>query len=308
MSDSMATPAASVSGEIPEPREGRKKVKELECMVSDIVMETPDTATLYLFTGNEKLSYEPGHFISIDPHQFDALARWTAFLEDQKGRRETPRAYSLASAPHERYLAITVKEENYVRGQTKYPPLLSPLLVRRLARGTRMVVIGFAGPYILPPDIEKRTDHLVHVCAGSGIVPNFSIIKHALEHDMKLKHTLIYGNKSWDDVIFRRQFDELAAKHPGKLEIVHTLTRDPQATSRGPNVREGRVSAALLKECIKDPSACEVFTCGPGITKYDKMRAKEAGTEPAPRFLESALAALQEIGITKDRIHRESYG
>src|SRR5207244_10080444 len=133
------------------------------------------------------------------------LERWTRFLEDSKSRKESPRAYSLASAPHEKYLAITVKEEAYVSGVTKYPPLLSPLLVRRLVKGTHMVVIGFAGPYILPPDIESRTDHLVHVCAGSGIVPNFSILKHALDNGLKLRHTLIYGNKSWDDVIFRAQ-------------------------------------------------------------------------------------------------------
>src|SRR5688572_9337853 len=56
--------AMSVTNDIPEPREGRKKTKELECMVADVVMETYDTATLYLFTGNEHLTYEPGHFIS----------------------------------------------------------------------------------------------------------------------------------------------------------------------------------------------------------------------------------------------------
>jgi 3-ketosteroid 9alpha-monooxygenase subunit B len=305
---SVESPEVQVSAEVPEPREGRKKVKELECMVSDVVMETHDTATLYLFTGNERLSYEPGHFLSIDPHQFPALERWTRFLEDQKSRKEPPRAYSLASAPHERYLAITVKEEAYVSGATKYPPLLSPMLVRRLFKGTHMIVIGFAGPYILPPDIEKRTDHLVHVCAGSGFVPNYSIIKHAIENRMKLRHTIVYGNKTWEDVIFRKQLDELAAKHPDKVTLVHTLTRDPHAASRGPNVRQGRVNTALLRELIPDPSACEVFTCGPGITKYDRQAAKEKGIDPAPRFLESALASLAELGIKRDQIHRESYG
>ena len=51
-----------------------------------------------------------------------------AYLEDQKGQREKPRAYSMASAPHERYLAITIKEERYESGEIPYPPLLSPLL------------------------------------------------------------------------------------------------------------------------------------------------------------------------------------
>ena len=106
-------------------------------MVADVIVETPDTATLVFFTGNDRLDYAAGHFLTIDPHQFAALERFTAFLEDLKGRREPPRAYSMSSAPHERYLAVTVKEERYVSGATKFPPLLSPLLVKRTLRGMR---------------------------------------------------------------------------------------------------------------------------------------------------------------------------
>ncbi len=32
-----------------------------------------------------------------------------AYLEDQKGQREKPRAYSMALAPHERYLPVAIK-------------------------------------------------------------------------------------------------------------------------------------------------------------------------------------------------------
>jgi ferredoxin-NADP reductase len=79
-----------------------RRIKELEVMVADVVIETPDTTTLVLFTGNDRLDYRAGHFLTIDPHQFEALERFTAFLEDLKGKRELPRAYSMCSAPHER--------------------------------------------------------------------------------------------------------------------------------------------------------------------------------------------------------------
>src|SRR5262245_48744665 len=114
-----------------------RRIKELEVMVADAVVETPDTTTLVFFTGNDRLEYNAGHFLTIDPHQFESLERFTAFLEDLKGRREPPRAYSMCSAPHERYLAVTVKEEQYVSGQTKYPPLLSPMLVQQTVSGLR---------------------------------------------------------------------------------------------------------------------------------------------------------------------------
>jgi ferredoxin-NADP reductase len=288
--------------------EKRRRIKQLEAMVADVVQETPDTTTLVLFTGNERLEYEPGHFLTVDPHQFEALARFTAFLEDIKGRREPPRAYSLASAPHEKHIAFTVKEERYVSGATKYPPLLSPLLVKRTPRGTRMTITGFTGPYSLPPDVESRTDHLVHVCAGSGIVPNYSILKHALREYPRLRHTLVYSNRTWSDVIFRRELGELAARHSDRLRVVHTLTRDAPEESMGPGVRSGRVDLGLLRETIPDPSACLVFVCGPGLSPWERDAARQRGEAPAPRFLESVLGGLETLGVPRERVLRESYG
>ena len=286
----------------------RPKIKELEVMVAEVVRESPEAATLVLFTGNDRLDYRPGHFVTVDPHQFPALSRFTAYFEDMKGSKEPARAYSLSSAPHERSLAITIKEERYVPGLTRYPPLLSPLLVWDTLPGTRLIVTGFRGPYTLPPDIENRTDHLIHICAGSGIVPNMSILKHALFQEMRIRHTLIYTSRTWEDVIFRRQLEKLAAAHPDKLKIVHTLSRDRKRSRPFSEIREGRVTEEMIRELIPEPSSIEVFVCGPGLSKFDRQAAKERGTEPQPRFLESVMAYLGVIGVPKERIHRESYG
>src|SRR3954453_24191031 len=211
-----------------------RRIKEVEVLVADVIVETPDTSTLVFFTGNDRLEYRAGHFLTIDPHQFEALERFTAFFEDQKGKRELPRAYSMCSAPHERYLAVTVKEEQYVSRSTKYPPLLSPMLVKRTVRGMRLTVTGFTGPYTLPPDIESQTDHIVHICAGSGSVPNFSMLKYALEHHPTLPHTFVYSNKTWSNVIFRDALADLAAQHPSRLTVIHTLTGEPDPSRCGP--------------------------------------------------------------------------
>lgn len=290
------------------PETTRRRIRELEVMVAETVVETADTTTLVLFTGNDRLEYQPGHFLTIDPHQFPQLERFTAFLEDQKEKRELPRAYSMSSAPDDRYLAITVKEEKYLSGLTKYPPLLSPLLVHRLPPGTRLWITGFTGPYVLPGDVDSVTDHLVHVCAGSGIVPNYSIIKHCLRNHPKLRHTLIYSNKTWDDVIFRQQLTDLATQHPQQVRIVHSLTREPQASARGGNVRSGRLNEDLIRDVVPAPDEAYFFCCGPGITKHDRDTAKAKGETAAPRFLESALSALHAMGVPSSRIIRESYG
>jgi ferredoxin-NADP reductase len=134
------------------------------------------------------------------------------------------------------------------------------------------------------------------------------MIKYALASGHKLRHTLIDSNKTWDDIIYRRELEELRRRHPGRLNVIHTLTRETSDAHLGPDVRKGRISLELLKECIPDPSAVRIFTCGPAITGFDRLAAKAKGETPAPRFLESVLGFLDQIGVKKEQIKRESYG
>ena len=92
----------------------------------------------------------------------------------------------------------------------------------------------------------------------------------------------------------------------GRVRVALTREKDPGR--HGQNVRAGRVNAELLKEIIPDPSSCIVYACGPAITKWDRLLAKEKNETPQPRFMESALELLQQIGVSDDRIKRESYG
>ena len=134
------------------------------------------------------------------------------------------------------------------------------------------------------------------------------MLKFALAHHPGLRHSFVYSNKTWDDVIFRDELGRLAAAHPDRLRLLHTLTREEDPGRFGPGVRKGRVDQALLREAIPSPDACVVYVCGPGISKFDLAAAKAAGTAPAPRFLESALADLAAIGVPDARVRREFYG
>src|SRR5690242_7323679 len=146
-----------------------RRVKAMDLVVSDVIVETADTVTL-VYEGPYTFEYRAGQFLTIDPHQFRPLLRFVQLLEQLKKKKEPPRAYSMASAPHEK-LAITIKEETWTPGEQKYPTLLSPFLVYEVKAGMPMVVSGFTGPYTLPDDVDTKTDHIVHLCAGSGSVP-----------------------------------------------------------------------------------------------------------------------------------------
>jgi ferredoxin-NADP reductase len=279
-------------------------MKGLDVMVAEVVEETHDTTTLTLFTGNDRLDYRAGHFVTIDPRQLAGLRRWTLYLEHVKGKKEKPRAYSLASAPCERHLAITVKEESYEPGVTPYPPLLSPILARGTPVGTMLKIIGFTGPYVMPEQAGARA---VHVCAGSGIVPSFSILKQDLLTGVDRHHTLVYTNKTKVDVIFWQQLCDLEERFADRLTVVHTLTREGDDFGYSDRVRRGRVSQDLLAEVLREDEPL-VFVCGPANTAHDKRRARQTGEVLSPKFFESVQGFLAELGVPKQRIIKESYG
>ena len=288
--------------------EPRQRIRHIPVHVADVIQETADTVTLLLDAGDDPRDYKAGQYVSIDPHQFAAIRGYTAFLEDCKGRKEPPRAYSMVSTPDERYLAITVKEELYDKTAMKYPPLLSPFLVHHPLKGTSMEVTGYAGGYHLPEDIANRTDHVVHLCAGSGSVPNVSMIKWALAHVPGLRQTFIYSNKTWNDVIYRDELARMEAALPGRLRIVHALTRVPETFAFTDRVRRGRVSPDLIAELAEDVGRCYFFACGPAVTVWEKRAAKAEGREPSPRFMESVHAAMHTLGVPKDHFREEAFG
>ena len=283
-----------------------RRIRQFDVTISEVVVETPDTVTLVM-TGSEPFEYKAGQFCTVDPHQFGVIGGMTRFLEDLKKHKEPPRAYSMASAPHEP-LAITIKEELYEPGNTKYPPLISPVLVHSVPLGSRIKISGFTGPYTFPENILEKADHIVHITAGSGSVPNWAMLKHAVKFMPSLKHTFIYSNKTWDDVIFRDALNAFCAEHTDKVNLVHCLTRQDIPADAPPGTRRGRVSADLLRELISDLDRCMVYACGPALSQHDRQAAREKGVEPTPRFMETVSAAVKEIGVPKDRFKTEAYG
>lgn len=289
-------------------RPAAARLVTFETVVREVVVETPDTVTLVLEANGPFPRWHAGQYLSIAPHQFAGLRSFVGYLEHLKGRKEAPRAYSMSSAPHEPFLGITIKEEVFDRETTKYPPLISGFLVHQVRSGDRIEVRGFAGAYVLPEDVEARTEHVLHLCAGSGSVPNVSMIKDSLLHHARLRHTFIYSNKTWQDIIFRDALTALEREHPDRLRMIHALTRETGAIPSGVDVRRGRIDAALLGSVLEREPTSIVYSCGPAITVWERRACAAAGTTPPPRFLETMLALLQSLEVPRSRITIESYG
>jgi 3-ketosteroid 9alpha-monooxygenase subunit B len=279
-------------------------MRRFDSVVSEVIVETPDTITAVLDVG-EAVTYRAGQYVTIDPHQFPALGSVTRYLEHVKGRPEPPRAYSMCSAPHEPHVAITIKEEVY-DGQMAYPPLISGFLVHQTRVGDRMAVVGFAGAYVLAEEIDA--DHILHLCAGSGSVPNVSMVKDSLRRHPHLRHTFVYSNKTWQDVIFRSNLATLRRENPDRLRVIHTLTREAALSLEDEDVRGGRVTLELLDGILEREPRSVVYACGPAISVWDKRAHAAKGTTPPPRFLETMQSHLATLGWPRDRIKIEAFG
>ncbi len=287
-----------------------KKIRPIRGVVIRAIQETPDTWTLLIFVSEHDKDYLAGQFINIGPHQFAELRDFTRFFEYEKSKKEPVRAYSLTSAPHEKYLAITIKPEIYEPEPHAFPPLLSPLLASDVLVGRELEFTGYAGAYVMPQALAPDIDHVVHLVAGSGVVPSFSIIKDELINNKNphSKHILIYVNKSWQDIIFHKELTLLERKYSDRLAIKYFLTQETPHASYGEHFHLRRPSIEDVTRAVNRPDQALFFACGPAITKFQRAKAIEQGCEPKPRFMEWVHEVMEKLNVDRKRFKREIYG
>jgi ring-1,2-phenylacetyl-CoA epoxidase subunit PaaE len=105
--------------------------------------------------------------------------------------------------------------------------------------------------------------HYVAIAVGSGITPILSMLETTLELETDSRFTLIYGNRTKDTTMFRRELDELESHYSDRLEILHVLSRDslhtPELCGRIDRMKLERwLTTTLTPETVD-----EWFLCGP---------------------------------------------
>ena len=285
-----------------------RTIRKYDAVIVDVVRRTHDASSVYFFIGDAP-AYKAGQFLSIDPHQFPELKRWIEYLEMLKGKKEPIRSYSLQSAPGEKCMAICTKAEDYDPKVHKYPPVLSPLMASGSLKGREVVIGGFTGAYFIPDDISNVTDQVLHFVAGSGVVPNYGMLKDELRNNKnpRVKHVMIDVNKTVGDIILHEQLRALAKAYPDRFEFINFITRE-DPSYLGPGYYKGRPSTEFVRRYVRDPGSVRAYACGAAITKYHREAAKQTGTEPQPRFMESVEQIVHELGMPKPHFKKEEFG
>jgi ferredoxin-NADP reductase len=168
------------------------------------------------------------------------------------------RSYSIASAPEDAHLALTI--ERLDDGE------VSPYLADELRVGDTIELRGPIGGYFVWE--VREGGPLLLVAGGSGIVPLMAMLRHraavlaGADSDTRLRlgARLLYSSRTWDEVIYRDELRALAAGDP-TLEVRHTLTRERLPTWRG---ARRRIDREMLAEFAWPPTdQPRVFVCGP---------------------------------------------
>jgi ring-1,2-phenylacetyl-CoA epoxidase subunit PaaE len=144
------------------------------------------------------------------------------------------------------------------------------------------------GRFTLKP--EELDLHHVAFAAGSGITPILSILDAVLRGSSKSQFTLVYGNRSSNQVMFLEAIEGLKNQYLDRLQIIHILSAQPQEI----DLFNGRIDstkvAALVSSLIPADTIDVAWICGPN------------------EMIDQTEQALRAAGIPAQNIRSERFG
>ncbi len=152
--------------------------------------------------------------------------------------------------------------------------------IDRVPVGRRVYLDGPYGAFT----IGHPADMHVLIAGGVGITPMMSMIRTLADQGDKRPIVLLYGSKSWDEITFREELDELKSRL--NLTVVHVLENPPEGWAG----ERGFINEEVLMRHLPAPyEEHEYFICGPG------------------KMMDAIEATLGDLGVPISKYHSERY-
>lgn len=184
------------------------------------------------------------------------------------------RAFTLACAPDDEYLAIATRMRDTAFKRT----------LQTMAPGTTLKFEGPFGDLVLPEDAARP---IVFLAGGIGITPFYAMAKDAAQHALQHRITLFYSNRRPEDAAFLTELIELPKQNPN-FTIVPTMT-EMEKSSRPWDGAQGYIDADMLAKYVTPDDKPIYYLAGP------------SGMVAALRTM------LNENGISNDDIRTEEF-
>jgi ferredoxin-NADP reductase len=201
-----------------------------------------DTVSFF-FEPQEEVTRAPGQYYYIDVPELK--------YPDPRGPK---RQFTISSSPTEgpiMVVTVRTRAEN-ISGYKK--------TLYELPDGSIIDAEGPQGHYICD---EKTTGDQIFIAGGIGVTPYRCFMKYAIDNGLTTPMHLIYTNSTPDEITFRSEFEEWAAKYPNiKVDMTVTHPEESQIPWSG---LTGRVDVALLEKLAPHYKAetTTLWMCGP---------------------------------------------
>ncbi len=191
------------------------------------------------------------------PLEFADVFKFTAgqyiTIKKEFSGQEIRRAYSICSAPTSDELRIAIKMVKDGK--------FSVFATTQLKEGDILEISKPEGKFLLNPSKNTAGNYL-GIAAGSGITPVIAMIKSALLEDSNSLFSLIYGNKSEIDTIFKTELDALKTRFPSRLHIQYVFSREQIEGALFGRIDKGNINF-ITKNKFKELPFNTVYICGP---------------------------------------------
>ncbi len=240
----------------------KKPLIEFTAPVVEVREETPTTKTLVFDISGIDFDFYPGQYVMLQ-------------VPYPPTGEELRRAYSIASSPLQKdRLELTVKRKEGGKA--------SVILTTQVREGDRFFIKGPYGKFFWT---EGMSDRLVLIGAGSGVVPLMSILRYIRDKGLeKVKATLLVSYKSHEEIIYRKELEELSRLPNIKVRI--TLTREQPPEWKG---LRGRIDREKILREVEDLNSSLYYLCGP------------------PKFVDDMKGILLNLGVDRNQIKTERY-
>ncbi|MFB0564019.1 MAG: FAD-binding oxidoreductase [Candidatus Lokiarchaeia archaeon] len=203
--------------------------------VKEIIEETPSTKTFRMIPTKGKLPpFRAGQYVNLFVTIDGVL---------------TSRPYSISSSPTKtEYIDLTVRR--------KEGGFVSNYLLDKVKIGDEFETTGPSGQFYYEPLTDRKA--LVFLAGGSGITPFMSIIGEVVDKKLDLKIWLIYGSRVPEDIIFGKELEVIANKHPN-IRYVLVISEPPESWGG----LCGFLNRNIITEEVGSIEGKTFYICGP---------------------------------------------
>jgi len=187
------------------------------------------------------------------------------------GEQEARKPFSISSSPTEEgYIEFTKKLTGH-----PFSDRLDALKV-----GDPVTIDAPFGNFTL----EGEAERIGLLSGGVGITPLRSICKYCTDMKLDTKVTLLYGNRTEADIVFRQDLEQMQRQN-NNLRVVLTIA-EPKTSWRG---YTGNIDAEMIKKEIPDYYGTVFYICGP------------------PAMVQAMGDLLRTLDIPSDNVKKENF-